>query len=190
MTLSIIVPTCGRRTLKRALRSALPQLEPGDEIQVVGDGPQPVARAICDALACPALHFSETAAPAHDVGGTPRHQGMARARGDYLAFLDDDDTYLAGALARLHGAMDHQPGLPFLWRFIDHNGGVLWAHELVKFGNVGTPCILFPNDPARLGVWRPGRGGDYWFIKSTLDLYPFQAVQWKQPIVQDARRRR
>jgi hypothetical protein len=187
MTISIIVPTRGRRSLKRALLSA--HLHPGDEIVVVGDGPQPVARAICEGLGWPALRYDEVG-PTQDWGNSQRMHGLTLARGDYVAFLDDDDTYLPDALNRLHGAMEQTPGLPFLWRFIDKNGGVLWCEPIVKLSNVGTPCILFPNDPARLGAWENGYVGDYWFIKSTLDLYPFQAVQWKQPIVQDARRRR
>src|ERR1051326_8011975 len=84
-TLSIIVATRGRKTLKRTLRSIARQVQPGDEVLV-----------LCD--------------DSGDAGDTARMNAMPRACGSHLAFIDDDDVYAPGALETLRVFARENPG--------------------------------------------------------------------------------
>jgi glycosyltransferase involved in cell wall biosynthesis len=96
-----VIPTHRRpQLLARALESALAQtLAPG-EVIVVDDEASDAARAVASAAAesarCPVRYLT------HSRGrgpSTSRNVGAESARGEWLAFLDDDDAWLPGYLA-------------------------------------------------------------------------------------------
>ena len=141
-TISVIIPTTGRDTLARAEASCAD----ADEVIVVpnADG---------------------------DRGYKARTEGMRRATGTHLAFLDDDDVYAPGALQVMRAAACDRPVI-FRMDASSIGLGVLWADPVLRYANVGTPMCLVPNDPARLGVWEPhegDRGGDYTFIRGCVE---------------------
>lgn len=187
MTFSIIVPTSGRVLLDRTLRSIVPQLEGEDEVIVVGDGPQPQAQTICRGFG--RVVYIEHG-PTHCFGNSQRQEGMRVATGDYLLFVDDDDVFVTGALQVVREAARRWPGRPMLFRFIDHNGLVLWRDPVVREANVSTAQIVFPNRPEYLGTWGDRYEGDYDFIRSTMDKWPGgdDAVVWRPNILIDARK--
>jgi glycosyltransferase involved in cell wall biosynthesis len=101
----------------------------------------------------------------HDRGYTARTTGMALARSSHLAFMDDDDTYTDGAISLMRDAGCDRP---VIFKMDDPTWGILWRDPEVRLCNVGTPMIVVPNDPARLGTWEPweaDRCGDYTFIR-------------------------
>jgi glycosyltransferase involved in cell wall biosynthesis len=155
-TLSIIVATAGRPTLRRTLASVAPQLKPGDEIMVV-----------CDASG--------------DAGDTPRMDAMPRARGTHLAFLDDDDVYAPDALEKMRRFAREHPGRIGIFKMKHPAGTTHWrgGEPVLRYANVSTQTFLVPNVPGKLGRWhrdvpRPdGKGhyiGDYAFITETAQL--------------------
>lgn len=186
-TLSVVVPTLGRDTLPRALASIKAQaLIDGDEVLLVQDGPD-------DALARPA--FQQSGLPGRyvaldrrhdDFGASPRNAGIAQAQGEYLAFLDDDDTYRPAAFNAIRDAACKTPGRPLMFRnWVTKWGRTRWADRIVKPSNVGTPMFVVPNDPERLAVWPGHRGGDYGFIHETLRLWPAGSLVWCPEILSD-----
>ena len=154
-TLSIIVPTRGRTTLKRTLRSIAGQLQPGDEVLVLRD---------------------ETG----DSGDSARMGGMERARGSHLAFMDDDDVYAPGALEKMRRFARDHPGRVGIFKMQHPVGTTHWreGEPALRYANVSSQNFLVPNVPGRLGRWtdrppRPGGGaydGDYAFIVRTVEL--------------------
>lgn len=133
--ISVIIPTVGRPTLAAAIESC----EGADELVVMPnlDG---------------------------DLGYKARNEGMAKAVGTHLAFLDDDDVFLPGAIDAMRA---HAADRPVIFKMTHPQLGVFWREPVLRYANVGTPMILVPNDPARLGVWSPhedGRGGDFAFL--------------------------
>jgi glycosyltransferase involved in cell wall biosynthesis len=154
-TLSIIVPTLGRKTLERTLRSIAGQVRPGDEVLVV-----------CD----------ETG----DSGDSARMSGMERARGSHLAFMDDDDVYAPGAFEKMRHFARENPGRIGIFKMQHPVGTTHWrdGEPVLRYANVSTQNFLVPNVPGRLGRWtdrppRPGGGlyaGDYAFIVGTVEL--------------------
>src|SRR5918912_1657354 len=146
-TFSIIVGTSGRPTIHRTLRSIVPQLEPGDEVIVVRDD-------------------------SGDAGDTPRNDAMPRARGTHLLFMDDDDAYTPGALARMRRFADENPGRIGIFKLEYVVGNRRWVEPELRFKNVSPQPFLVPNVPGKLGRWeRQGRiAGDFVFTEETEKL--------------------
>jgi glycosyltransferase involved in cell wall biosynthesis len=95
---SIIIPTYRRvAALRAAVASALAQTYRNVEVIVVADGPEPEARAAVEGMD-PRLRYIEL-----QVNSGPaeaRNAGMRASRGEWLTFLDDDDTMLPEKIAR------------------------------------------------------------------------------------------
>lgn len=162
MTLSVIVPTIGRETLARAVDSA----SGADEVVVVVDEAKYNGQV---SLPLPARVLRVRGG---DRGYTARTVGMAAATGTHLAFLDDDDVYTPGAIDAMREAIEVNPERPIIFRMVDPLHGVLWHDPVLRFANVGTPMIVVPNDPEKLGEWAPHeaeRGGDFTFVKGCVE---------------------
>src|SRR5262245_21629272 len=99
--ISVVVPTRGRTELLRdALRGIAAQRYAPIEVRVADDGGPPLP----DDLTIPGL-LELVVVPVH-IGllAAARNRGCAEARGDVLAFLDDDDRWLPDHLAGLAAA--------------------------------------------------------------------------------------
>jgi glycosyltransferase involved in cell wall biosynthesis len=96
---SVVIPTLRRsQVLSRALDSVFAQTHEDLEVIVVVDGPDRQTTAMLRSVSDPRLQViqntkSLTAAGARNVGG-------ARARGEWIAFLDDDDEWLPHKIER------------------------------------------------------------------------------------------
>ena len=102
----------------------------------------------------------------NDWGHTERNFAMPHAKGDYLAHLDDDDTYAPGHRAIMDAAIRKHPGRPLIFKMRYANGAELWRCQIVECGNVGTPMSLVPNDPVIRGTFEPYYGGDLLYLES------------------------
>ena len=105
---SVIIPTYNRAgLLPRAVNSVLAQTYRDYEIIIVDDcstdDTQDVIRRFADAHVR-AFRHSE-----NSTGANARNTGIANARGEYVAFLDDDDEYMPDALEGLVALMDDSP---------------------------------------------------------------------------------
>lgn len=191
-SLSIIIPTLGRPSLKRTLSSIEPQLAPQDEVLVISDGPRPWTRAMVMPFG-KSFRFLETVSAASDYGCSPRNLGMQSATGDYLAFMDDDDVYLEGAFAAMRAAMDAHYEKLFIFR-MKHQGSILWAEPELRLNNISTQMFCFPNREGRLGRWRmnpeteSGRGDDYLFARDTAARWPKDSVLFRDEVIADLTR--
>lgn len=182
--ITLIVPTIGRPTLARCLASLRRQTwRVEDEVLLVGDGPQPSARYLWDQFALPGRYL-EVAGPYSDWGHTPRNRTMPRARGDYIAALDDDDQWVPDALVTIRAACAQALGRPLMFRM--HGapcGGTVWKSRELKHGNVGTPMFVLPAAGQRWGCYEPFHGGDAAFIQQTLALWPPRSLVWRPEVI-------
>lgn len=90
MLLSIVVPSCGRKELIDTIDSCLAQqLPPGAEIEVVVVDNTRDGR-IRSSLPCRGERVRWVHEPAPGVSQA-RNAGVAAARGDFIAFVDDDE---------------------------------------------------------------------------------------------------
>jgi glycosyltransferase involved in cell wall biosynthesis len=109
---SVVLTTRDRpRLLQRALASVAAQSRPPSEVLVADDGERP-----CDVLALEAgvLELRVLPSQARQVAGT-RNLAARAARGEVLAFLDDDDRWTPGHLEGLAMAF-RDPALGVAYR--------------------------------------------------------------------------
>lgn len=108
---SVIIPNFNNgATLERAIRSVLSQTYPAYEIIVVDDGSTDHSREVVEAFNEPILYVYQS-----NTGvSSARNTGVEKATGDWLAFLDADDSYHHDRL-RLHAEwIVDDPSLDFL----------------------------------------------------------------------------
>lgn len=108
-TVSVVIPTHNRpELLKRALDSVYAQTYTDFEVIVVDDGSAPRAYDVLgEYLNRPNFVYLETE---KDTGGSAtRNVGIRHAKGEYIAFLDDDDEWLPEKLIRLITLLDEAP---------------------------------------------------------------------------------
>lgn len=98
MQLSIIIPVYNaERTLERCLQSVLDQDSVSYEVILVDDGSTDSSPAICDRYAANHPEVSCIHQPNSGVSAA-RNAGLDKARGQYVMFLDSDDTLMHYAL--------------------------------------------------------------------------------------------
>ena len=105
--ISVIIPTFNRSSfLYEAVTSVLGQSLAGFEILVVDDGSTDDTAQIIAGLSDQRVEYiyQENAGRS-----TARNRGLARASGDYIAFLDDDDLYLPHKLSVQAAFLDSHP---------------------------------------------------------------------------------
>jgi hypothetical protein len=146
--LSICVLTYRRPALlARALRSiGLQALPPEVEILISDNAPatEPEAEHVACTLlaACPAGQWRYDRNPPGGTVLTNTSHCLARARGDYLYVLHDDDYLLPQGLAlllrELHAARGHQEVLLFGVQLVD------MEQRLLRYQDVGRPGYLPP----------------------------------------------
>lgn len=109
LTVSVVIPTYQRaHDLERAVRSALAQTHAPLEVLVCDDGStddsEERIRSIGDlrVIWLPGPHAGRPA--------IPRNRGLAAARGEWIAFLDSDDTWEPNKLARQFERLTRKPG--------------------------------------------------------------------------------
>jgi glycosyltransferase involved in cell wall biosynthesis len=148
VTFSVIVPTRGRRSLAATLDSVAEQLEPGDEILV---------RCTQD----------------EDFGNAARQSLLERAAGTHLVFIDDDDQLAYGALSAMRRFAEEHRGRVAIFRMRFLDGRIVWTDPVLRERNVGSPMLLVPNVPGKLGRWENPeypRMADWSFASQTVAL--------------------
>jgi glycosyltransferase involved in cell wall biosynthesis len=112
--ISVVIPTRNRPLLvKRAVASALAQTLLEIEVIVVIDGFDDKTQAELAKINDPRLRIVEL--PESQGGAAARNVGVAEAKGEWIAFLDDDDEWLPQKLERqLEVAKCSQSNLPII----------------------------------------------------------------------------
>jgi len=97
---SVIIPTCDRpKLLKRAVKSVFGQNYSNFEVIIVDDSVKSSAKEVLEPF--PKAKLKYVRLNEHGGGSVARNVGIQIAKGDFIAFLDDDDEYLPNFLGDL-----------------------------------------------------------------------------------------
>jgi len=129
---SAVIPTRHRPgSLLQAVESALAQTYAVAEVVVVIDGPDPATESMLQSFNHPRVRVVALPAP---VGGSEaRNAGVAAARGEWVAFLDDDDEWLPNKIQRQLAILPLGDGDPIVsCRFLARTaaGDRVWPERL------------------------------------------------------------
>ncbi|MGW0392813.1 bifunctional glycosyltransferase/CDP-glycerol:glycerophosphate glycerophosphotransferase [Streptomyces sp. NPDC003042] len=166
---SVIVPAYKVQAyLQESLDSVLSQSHPDLELIAVDDASPDACGSIIDDYAArdpriTAVHL------AHNLGlGPARNEGLARATGDYLIFLDGDDTLAPGALQAITDRLK-ATGSPDV--LIYDYARTFWTGEMVRnrlahrLSEEGQASFRLADRPALLGmlmvVWNKAYRREY-----------------------------
>lgn len=166
---SVIVPAYKVQAyLQESLDSVLTQSYPDLELIAVDDASPDACGSIIDEYAArdprvTAVHL------AHNLGlGPARNAGLARATGDYLVFLDGDDTLAPGALQAITDRLK-ATGSPDV--LVYDYARIFWTGELVRnrlshrLSEEGQASFRLADRPALLGmlmvVWNKAYRREY-----------------------------
>lgn len=99
--ISVIISTYQRPDrLKKAIKSVLSQSYQDFEIIVVDDRSKDTTKAVIEAFGDPRIHFIELSRH-FGCDTKPKNEGIKASKGEYIAFLDDDNEYRPDHLAIL-----------------------------------------------------------------------------------------
>lgn len=146
---TVVIPTYNRPSyLREALISVLAQTFTNFEVIVVDDDPKESAQAVVESLEDKRLYYYKN--DRQKGGAGTRNAGIFRSKGEWVAFLDDDDLWLPEKLERQYQKIrsaDSDVGLvysghtkfdPETYRTIDtfvpkHEG---WLYQQLLYKNV------------------------------------------------------
>lgn len=137
-TVSVIIPCYNTgHYLAEAIQSVLDQTCQDFAIVVVDDGSTDNTAAVVKQFTDPRIHYIYQA---NQKLPAARNNGVAEARGEYLAFLDSDDLFLPDKLAMQARYLDEQPAVGLVasgYQFIDEAGQLLQESR----SWIGRPAI-------------------------------------------------
>ena len=170
--ISIIIPAFNAASvLGDALRSVQQQQYPHFEALVVDDGSADETAAVARSFVEHDQRFV-LLQQAHRGISAARNAGLAAARGEWIAFLDADDTWLANKLARQVDGLHDSPEVNvifsnyYLWdgqndlRLRDAEDKQLdmadFRHLLIRFNLLGTTTVMVTQEfMSRVGPFDP-----------------------------------
>jgi glycosyltransferase involved in cell wall biosynthesis len=147
---SVVIPTKGRpEMLRRAVVSVLEQTYAPLELIVVDDGStEPAREAIADIEHSDLERLEIRRHEDNQGGAAARNTGLQEACGEYVAFLDDDDAWLASKVERQVTALREagtRTSVAFVGnRQLDADGEVIDLHIRRADGDV-SERILYGN---------------------------------------------
>jgi glycosyltransferase involved in cell wall biosynthesis len=186
-TLSVIIPTQGRDTLNYCIQTIGQQtLIPGDEIIIVGDGAQKEVEAAIEAIGEPFRYVQGE--HTNDWGHTQINQGMQLAKGDWIAYTDDDDGFLPRAFEAIRARISLGNKAPHLFRFYTNDKHLVWRaldQGHISEVLIGGHNLITPRQVGYMGVgnWTPRYRGDFDWVRGVLDAYPKREWQWCEEIL-------
>lgn len=178
---SVIVPTHNRaEMLKRAIKSVLAQTWKGEfELIIVSDGSNDNTEEIVQSFEDSRIRFLKH----ENIRGASaaRNTGLRKAKGEYIAFLDDDDEWMSNKLEVQMPVIENsrqEIGLVYAWMEYFRDGksdhvnmpdlrGDVFVEMLDKQAIGGCPTIIIKKEVIdKVGYFDEtllrGNDGNYW----------------------------
>ncbi|MEA3223996.1 MAG: glycosyltransferase family A protein, partial [Thermodesulfobacteriota bacterium] len=150
MNVSVVIPVYnGANFIAQTIQSALDQTLQGREVIVINDGST-------DNSDKEILKFRDGIVYIKQENkgvSAARNIGIQRAKGEYIAFLDQDDVFLPNKLEKLASFLDQYPGYGMVYSSIsriDGDGNLLAAKKIPThsgdiFPQLFMKCYIAPS---------------------------------------------
>lgn len=149
--LSVVIPVYNaQRSLPVALQSVLSQGVEDIEIILINDGSRDNSLAVCQDYAARDSRIKVLDQP-NGGPGAARNTGLAEARGEFISFVDSDDTLLPGSYQRLLAAAGDGSADLVIAHF-----NILINGQTLDRGYVMEDCSLSRDDFLSKLAHRPG----------------------------------
>jgi hypothetical protein len=168
--LSIVIPTAGQQHagLKRTLDSIRYQPATGDvEVLVVADThalPGGIFDRLRDEVADAYVgqRWLEHDGGIHCYGQPQRSFGARQARGEWVAFSQDDNILAEDALSAIWTALVQEPReRPLFFRMQTYWRETVWRAPSLQMGNIDADCLVLPQHVASEITWGLRYEGDF-----------------------------
>jgi len=170
--ISVITPTWGRHDLllDRCIPSVLAQDHPDVEHVVVSDGPD---AELYDKIRALYPHVVYKQLLEHHTwirwGVRARLAGIEAASGEYLAWLDDDNSFRPGHVPQLAALLAAGAGFAYSTILMHQHGGHTYpvGSDPPCLGGIDTSAIMHRRSLLEFGTWRddgPGQPTIDWDI--------------------------
>ena len=118
--------------------------------------------------------------PAARWGHRARLRGLEMARGEYIAWLDDDNAFRPDHVARLVAGLEADPGAGFAYSLIQmHRGGSPWyvvGGDPPFCGGIDTSALMHRRDLVKTATWRDeGQQTNEWDL---VERWMAAGVRW------------
>jgi glycosyltransferase domain-containing protein len=149
---TVVIPTHNRpEFLKRTLDSICSQTYRCLQIIVVSNGPNQKNKEAVDSLNDNRIEYYQQ--PNSGTPASPRNTGISHAKGEYVAFCDDDDIWMPDKVEKqvnvLNTHMDYDVCYTKMIRFDDikewtmpHEEGYADFHSLLYFNNIPLSSVM------------------------------------------------
>ncbi|WP_088242223.1 glycosyltransferase family 2 protein [Calothrix rhizosoleniae] len=148
---SVIIPVYqAEKYIKLTLKSVFLQTYQNFEIIVIDDGSTDKSVEICENFQDKRIHIIKQA---NRGVCAARNVGISHATGEYLAFLDADDQWIAEKLEKHVEHLNSHPlvGISFSCSaFIDESGELLGMYQIPQLDNI-TPALVLRRNPISNG---------------------------------------
>jgi glycosyltransferase involved in cell wall biosynthesis len=144
---SVITPLYNsERFICEALQSVLDQTHTNVELLVIDDGSPDDSANVVEAMGDPRIQVfrQDNTGPCR-----ARNSGIARAKGDFIAFIDHDDHWAPDKLEKHIAHLERNPLVGVSYgpsAFIDENGGRLGLYQVPQLTDV-TPGLILCRNP-------------------------------------------
>jgi glycosyltransferase involved in cell wall biosynthesis len=163
-----MISTHGDPRIIRTLHSiATQKLIPGDDVLIVGDGPQPWTKQVVETFGPPFRYVFTKAT--RDWGHTQMNVAINKVGGDYVTGQDHDDIYLPRAFESIREAILLCPGKPLMVRVKTPSLGILWTAPAAS--PLDGHCLVTPNDKDKIGRFDSEYDGDQRYMSGTVDAW-------------------
>ena len=168
-TFHIIIATGGRPTLKRMIDSLKGELESGDAVTIIFDGPEARGKSGYEDSwigGFKASIFTIDEVPNGGYWGhvvRNKYQGQLQKSTTFVMNGDDDDVYIEGSFKNLRKICVDPPTLYIGKMTYENNPGLIIPrqNETITESDIGTPNGIIPFDKAGLGQWGLKYNGDF-----------------------------
>lgn len=155
-SIDVIIPTLGRSTLERAVRSAVAQSYRPDTVIIVSNGAEELRKSRIESIRieCDSIALVSYSLPPFSGPGLCRNVGAWTSSADYIAFLDDDDAFHPDYLDHMsRRIMQTTPDILFATKMKRRINRPNRVTRMDRFDPNTWAAMLFEHD-------NPGVGGD------------------------------